>query len=79
MISTGLADAGYKYLVIDGECLSWDCQVATHMAWNVLHTDACHADAWSNRLRGTHGRIEANDQKFPSGMKAIADYVHEKG
>ncbi len=53
MISTGLRDAGYEYLVID--------------------------DDWSLRYRDANDRIVPNPEKFPNGMKAVADYVHSKG
>jgi alpha-galactosidase len=52
MVSTGMKDAGYEYVVID------DC-------WQVS--------------RGEDGRIQADLAKFPSGIKALADYVHSKG
>ena len=54
MVDTGLAAAGYQYLVID--------------------------DCWSEYLRDpqTH-RLVAKKEKFPNGMKAVADYVHSKG
>ena len=52
MVSSGLKDAGYQYVVID------DC-------WQVS--------------RDAHGNIIADAKRFPSGMKALADYVHEKG
>jgi alpha-galactosidase len=52
MVSTGMLEAGYKYLVID------DC-------WQVA--------------RGADGRIVADPQRFPGGMKALADYVHSLG
>ena len=53
MVSTGLKDAGYEYLVID--------------------------DCWSEHGRDKDGRLVADHVKFPHGMKAVADYVHEKG
>ena len=53
MVSTGLRDAGYEYLVID--------------------------DCWSLRERDENGRMVVDPEKFPSGMKALADYVHSKG
>ena len=53
MVSTGLRDAGYEYLVID--------------------------DCWSLKQRGEDGRIVPDPEKFPNGMKAVADYVHSKG
>ncbi|MBE6597809.1 MAG: glycoside hydrolase family 27 protein [Ruminococcaceae bacterium] len=36
-------------------------------------------DCWSMRKRDENGRLVANPEKFPSGMKALADYVHSKG
>lgn len=53
MVSTGLRDAGYEYLVID--------------------------DCWSLRERDENGSLVADPEKFPNGMKAVADYVHSKG
>jgi alpha-galactosidase len=52
LVSTGMRDAGYRYLVID------DC-------WQVARDGA--------------GRIVPDPQRFPSGMKALADYVHGQG
>src|SRR2546421_4360317 len=52
LVSTGMRDAGYQYVVID------DC-------WQVG--------------RDPQGNIIADTQRFPSGMKALADYVHAKG
>lgn len=53
MVSTGLKDAGYEYIVID--------------------------DCWSLRKRNAEGLIVPDPAKFPSGMKALADYIHSKG
>jgi len=52
MITTGLKDAGYTYVVID--------------------------DCWHGQ-RDSQGFIQADPEKFPSGIKALADYVHSKG
>ncbi len=52
MVSKGLRDAGYEYVVID--------------------------DCWQTQ-RGADGVIIADPAKFPSGMKALADYVHSRG
>jgi alpha-galactosidase len=52
MVSSGMKDAGYQYVVID------DC-------WQVS--------------RDANGNIMADPQRFPSGIKALADYVHSKG
>jgi alpha-galactosidase len=52
MVSSGMKDAGYRYVVID------DC-------WQVD--------------RDAQGNIVADAKRFPSGMQALADYVHSKG
>jgi alpha-galactosidase len=52
MVSTGMKDAGYQYIVID------DC-------WQVD--------------RDSQGNIISDTKRFPSGMKALADYIHAKG
>jgi alpha-galactosidase len=51
MVSSGMRDAGYHYVVID------DC-------WQVS--------------RDASGTIVADPQRFPHGIKALADYVHSK-
>lgn len=53
MVSSGMRDAGYTYLVLD--------------------------DAWMASERDSKGRLVADPEKFPSGMKAIGDYIHSKG
>jgi alpha-galactosidase len=52
MVSSGMQDAGYQYVVID------DC-------WQVD--------------RDAQGNIVPDAKRFPSGMQALADYVHAKG
>ncbi len=52
MVTSGMRDAGYIYLVID------DC-------WQID--------------RDAQGNILPDPQRFPSGMKALADYIHSKG
>eukprot|EP00884_Botryococcus_braunii_P001120 jgi/Botrbrau1/11008/Bobra.101_1s0006.1 len=53
LVASGLADAGYKYLVVD--------------------------DAWANPKRSNDGKLQADPNRFPSGMKALGDYIHSKG
>jgi alpha-galactosidase len=53
MVSSGMRDAGYLYLVLD--------------------------DGWMTMERDSAGNLVADPQKFPHGMKALADYVHQKG
>ncbi len=36
-------------------------------------------DCWSLKERDENGRLVADPEKFPHGMKAVADYVHAKG
>src|ERR1039458_2831502 len=52
IVSSGMKDAGYQYVVID------DC-------WQVD--------------RDAEGNIVPDAKHFPSGIKALADYVHAKG
>ncbi len=52
MVSSGMKDAGYEYVVID------DC-------WQIG--------------RDKNGVIIVDEKKFPSGMKALGDYIHSKG
>jgi alpha-galactosidase len=54
-----------------------DAMVATGMkdaGYQYIVIDDC----WQVR-RDAAGRIEADSERFPSGMKALADYVHSKG
>ncbi|HEX8668362.1 MAG TPA: glycoside hydrolase family 27 protein [Allosphingosinicella sp.] len=52
MVSSGMKDAGYEYVVID--------------------------DCWHGS-RDENGFITEDRAKFPSGIKALADYVHSRG
>ena len=36
-------------------------------------------DCWSLKERDQNGNLVADPAKFPSGMKALADYIHSKG
>ncbi len=52
MVSSGMKDAGYEYIIID------DC-------WQIGRDD--------------DGVIIVDSVKFPSGIAALADYIHSKG
>jgi alpha-galactosidase len=52
MVSSGMKDAGYEYIVID------DC-------WQIS--------------RDENGNIVADPERFPHGIKYLADYIHSKG
>jgi len=53
MVSSGMKDAGYTYVVLD--------------------------DGWMTMERDKNGDLVPDPKKFPSGMKALIDYVHSKG
>lgn len=36
-------------------------------------------DCWSLKTRDDEGRLQADPDKFPHGMKFVADYIHSKG
>lgn len=36
-------------------------------------------DCWQAPKRGPAGELQADPQRFPSGMKALADYLHARG
>ena len=36
-------------------------------------------DCWAEMTRDENGKLTASREKFPNGMKAVADYVHSKG
>jgi alpha-galactosidase len=52
IVSSGMRDAGYKYVVVD--------------------------DCWHGK-RDANGFIVADPEKFASGIKALADYIHSRG
>jgi alpha-galactosidase len=52
LVTSGMRDAGYRYIVID------DC-------WQIG--------------RDAEGNIIPDPDRFPSGMKALADYIHAQG
>ncbi|MEU4251442.1 ricin-type beta-trefoil lectin domain protein [Amycolatopsis sp. NPDC026612] len=53
MVSSGMRDAGYQYVVVD--------------------------DCWFDPQRDAQGALRGNASKFPSGMKALGDYLHARG
>ncbi|XP_006011833.1 alpha-N-acetylgalactosaminidase-like [Latimeria chalumnae] len=36
-------------------------------------------DCWSAKTRDAQGRLQPDPERFPSGIKVLADYVHSKG
>jgi alpha-galactosidase len=53
LISSGMQEAGYTYIVLD--------------------------DGWETKNRDPNGNIVPDPKKFPGGLKALGDYLHEKG
>ncbi|WP_435824023.1 glycoside hydrolase family 27 protein [Actinoplanes missouriensis] len=53
MVSSGMRDLGYQYVVVD--------------------------DCWFNPNRDSAGNLQGDPSRFPSGMKALGDYLHGKG
>ncbi|KAG8432929.1 hypothetical protein GDO86_017263 [Hymenochirus boettgeri] len=39
----------------------------------------CIDDCWSLKKRDSTGRLQADPERFPSGIKNLANYVHSKG
>ena len=53
MVSSGMRDVGYQYVVVD--------------------------DCWFNPNRDGAGNLQGDPGRFPSGMKALGDYLHARG
>jgi alpha-galactosidase len=53
MVTDGMKDAGYDYVVVDA--------------------------GWKAKQRGPQGELVADPAKFPSGIKALAGYIHSRG
>jgi alpha-galactosidase len=53
IVSSGMRDAGYQYVVVD--------------------------DCWFNPNRDSAGNLQGDSSRFPSGMKALGDYLHARG
>jgi len=66
MAASTLMKAGYKYILID------DC-------WSSCLKNTDDGNCAVPAPRDAQSRIVPDTNKFPSGMKALADYVHSKG
>ncbi len=45
------------------------------MGYNYLNLDDC----WQSSTRDEAGDVQPDPKRFPSGMKALGDYIHGKG
>ncbi|MDI6098876.1 ricin-type beta-trefoil lectin domain protein [Actinoplanes sp. NEAU-A12] len=52
IVSSGMRDLGYRYVVVD--------------------------DCWFNPNRDSAGNLQGDPTRFPSGMKALGDYLHSR-
>ncbi|MFG1679341.1 lectin [Nonomuraea sp. NPDC049269] len=55
-----------------------DAMVSSGMA-SAGYTYVNIDDCWSTKNRNSNGDLVPDPQKFPNGIKALADYVHSKG
>ncbi|CAM5086927.1 unnamed protein product [Natator depressus] len=68
-----------------GNCISENLikSMADKMAedgWKELGYEYVNLDdCWSAKERDSQGRLQPDPDRFPSGIKALADYVHSKG
>ncbi|MGW1060714.1 glycoside hydrolase family 27 protein [Micromonospora rubida] len=53
IVSSGMRDVGYQYVVVD--------------------------DCWFNPNRDSAGNLQGDPTRFPSGMRALGDYLHGQG
>jgi len=65
IVSSGMKDAGYEYVVID------DC-------WQLGRSKSA-INNLETKGRDPNGLLLANQEKFLHGMKFIGDYIHSKG
>lgn len=79
----GYKNAGYEYglLVVKAGCYS----SLTSFVSRFRFSNLCFGlwpvnidDCWPGP-RGPQGELTADPKRFPSGIKALADYVHAKG
>ena len=66
MVSSGMKDAGYEYVVVDDY-------------WEYGRVPRPGSLVEPRPGRDAERRLLSDLKRFPSGMKALADYVHSKG
>jgi alpha-N-acetylgalactosaminidase len=88
LVSGGYKDAGYTYVNIDGMMpaalilvrLLHACRADTDTSVGDL---TCHdgwsPDCWQNRSRDADGALQADSERFPHGIKWLADEMHKRG
>ncbi|KAL0321771.1 UNVERIFIED_CONTAM: Alpha-galactosidase 3 [Sesamum calycinum] len=72
------SEVSNEYSDLSLHFLTADALVSTGLAklgYNYVNIDDC----WSEPQRDSKGQLVPDPQTFPSGIKALADYVHSKG
>ena len=69
MVASGMKDAGYQYVVIDDV---WHKGRTPAKGWEFMGTETVEG-------RDSNGVLIPDPNKFPHGLKYVADYVHSKG
>ena len=89
LISDGYYDAGYRWgqiakssfflpivkLSICAFALYIYCLLITPISPRYINIDDC----WLAHERDRRGKLQPDATRFPSGIKALGDYVHSKG
>ena len=73
IVSNGMKDAGYQYVLLD------DCWQAPITAVGKGGDAEGNGRDGQGNGRDDEGNILVDTVKFPSGIKALADYIHSKG
>ena len=76
LISTGLADLGYKYGMIN--IMNIIFLMYTYYFLYMYITKVNVDEGWI-KSRASNGTLISDPDKFPSGMKQLGDYIHNKG
>ncbi len=75
MVEDGYRDAGLR-------CTAKAHANSSAILWNTDSRGYEYVlidDCWPLKERNAEGQLVPDPTRFPSGMKALADYVHEKG
>ncbi|VAI31252.1 unnamed protein product [Triticum turgidum subsp. durum] len=90
MVDTGLAKLGYEYVNLGNRFAFLTLFGFRPFQLFMFRNEACNIhsgylcfktadDCWAAHDRDSQGNLAANGTTFPSGMRALADYVHGKG
>ncbi|XP_044388359.1 alpha-galactosidase isoform X1 [Triticum aestivum] len=90
MVDTGLAKLGYEHVNLGNRFAFLALFGFRPFQLFMFRNEACNIhsgylcfktadDCWAAHDRDSQGNLAANGTTFPSGMRALADYVHGKG